>query len=241
MEFPTGMLGVALGTILLPSLSKSYTDNHDGEYSQLMDWGLRLTFILALPAAVALAVLAVPLVTSLFHYGQFSVQDVWMTRQALMAYSLGLLGLILVKVLAPGFYARQDIKTPVKIAIVTLCATQLMNLMFISPFKHAGLALSIGLGACLNAGLLFRALRRAKVYQPQPGWRVFFLKLGLAVVAMALILQVGMGSAEQWLQYHLAERFARLVALVMVGAATYFSVLWILGFRIKQYMRRTVA
>src|SRR5690606_28434530 len=116
MEFPTGLLGVALGTVLLPSLSKSFADKADGEYSQLLDWGLRLTFILALPAAVALAVLAVPLVTSLFHYGAFTDHDVWMTRQALMAYSLGLLGLILVKVLAPAFYSRQNIKTPVKIA-----------------------------------------------------------------------------------------------------------------------------
>jgi len=239
MEFPTGMLGVALGTILLPSLSKSYTDNHDGEYSQLMDWGLRLTFLLALPAAAALAVLAVPLVTSLFHYGQFTVQDVWMTRQALMAYSLGLLGLILVKVLAPGFYARQDIKTPVKIAIVTLCATQVMNLAFIIPLKHAGLALSIGLGACLNAGLLFRALRRAGIYQPQPGWHVFLFKLGVAVAAMALVLWFGMGEAEQWLHYRLPERFIRLAALVAAGAGAYFGVLWLSGFRVKEYMRRT--
>jgi putative peptidoglycan lipid II flippase len=241
MEFPTGMLGVALGTILLPSLSKSYTDNSDGEYSQLLDWGLRLTFILALPAAVALAVLAVPLIVSLFHYGQFSAQDVWMTRQALMAYSLGLLGLILVKVLAPGFYARQDIKTPVKIAIFTLFATQMMNLALIVPLKHAGLALSIGLGACLNAGLLFRALCRAGVYRPQPGWHAFLLKLGAAVAAMALVLWLGMGDAGHWLNYRLPERFIRLSLLVLAGAVTYFGVLWALGFRMQHFKRRTVA
>lgn len=238
MEFPTGMLGVALGTILLPSLSKSYADRLDGEYSQLMDWGLRLTFILALPAAAALAVLAVPLVASLFHYGQFSVHDVWMTRQALMAYSLGLLGLILVKVLAPGFYARQDIKTPVKIAIFTLFATQVMNLMFVWTLKHAGLALAIGLGACLNAALLFRALRRADIYQPQPGWHIFLLKVFLAVSAMVLVLWFGMGEASAWLQYHLVEKFVRLSLLVVAGAVTYFAMLWLFGFRMQQYMRR---
>ncbi len=155
MEFPTGLLGVALGTILLPSLAKHYSDQSPAEYSKLLDWGLRLTLMLALPAAAALAVLAVPLIATLFHYGQFSEHDVFMTRNALVAYSVGLLGLILVKVLAPGFYARQNIRTPVRIAIIALVATQAMNFALIGLLQHAGLALAIGLGACLNAGLLY--------------------------------------------------------------------------------------
>jgi putative peptidoglycan lipid II flippase len=240
MEFPTGMLGVALGTILLPSLSKSFAENADGEYSQLMDWGLRLTFILALPAAVALAVLAVPLVTSLFYYGAFTPHDMWMTRQALMAYSLGLLGLILVKVLAPAFYSRQNIKTPVKIALFTLAATQIMNLAFYRPLAHAGLALSIGLGACLNAGLLYYHLRKANVYQPQPGWILFMFKLLLAVTTMALILYVAAGASEVWLHYRAMQKLLHLAGLVLLGAATYFGVLWLLGIRIKDFMRRVV-
>jgi len=240
MEFPTGVMGVALGTILLPSLSKSYADKADGEYSKLMDWGLRLTFILALPAAVALAVLSVPLVASLFHYGAFSEHDVWMTRQALMAYSLGLIGLIMVKVLAPGFYSRQNIKTPVKIAIFTLLATQLMNLAFIGPLKHAGLALAIGLGACINAGLLYYHLRRAGVYQPQAGWFKFLFKLGLAVAAMALALGFAMGSSDVWLHYRLASKLTHLSTLILLGAVTYFGVLWLLGIRIKDFMHRAV-
>jgi putative peptidoglycan lipid II flippase len=201
MEFPTGVLGVALGTILLPSLAKSYADKADGEYSQLLDWGLRLTFILALPAAVALAVLSVPLVTGLFHYGAFSALDVEMTRQALMAYSLGLLGLILVKVLAPAFYSRQNIKTPVKIALFTLASTQLMNLAFIGPFKHAGLALAIGLGACMNAGLLYFYLRKANVFKPEPGWYAFMFKLTVAVGAMAVVLHLVAGPDTLWMTY----------------------------------------
>ena len=242
MEFPTGVMGVALGTILLPSLSKSYADKADGEYSKLMDWALRLTFILALPAAVALAVLSVPLVTSLFHYGAFSEHDVWMTRQALMAYSLGLIGLIMVKVLAPGFYSRQNIKTPVKIAIFTLCATQLMNVVFVFGFdlKHAGLALAIGLGACINAGLLYYHLRRAGVYQPQPGWLKFLLKLALAVTAMALVVGYATGPSELWLHYKVGPKLLHLSLLIMLGAATYFAVLWSLGIRIKDFMHRTV-
>ncbi len=240
MEFPTGLLGVALGTILLPSLAKTYADGMDGEYSRLLDWGLRLTFLLALPAAAALAVLAVPLIATLFQYGQFAANDLWMTRQALVAYSLGLLGLILVKVLAPGFYARQNIKTPVKIAVATLFATQFMNLVFIWPLKHAGLALAIGLGACLNAGLLYYHLRRDGIFRPQPGWPAFLAKLALAVAGMALLLWAGIGEQAAWLGYAAAEKFTRLILLVVAGAAAYFAVLWLLGFRLNDFRRRAV-
>ncbi len=238
MEFPTGMLGVALGTILLPSLSKTYADGVEGEYSKLLDWGLRLTFLLALPAAVALAVLAVPLVATLFKYGEFTAHDLWMTREALMAYSLGLLGLILVKVLAPGFYARQNIKTPVKIALFTLFATQAMNLMFVWHLRHAGLALAIGLGACMNAGLLFYHLRRGGIFQPQPGWGPFLMKLAIAVSLMAGVLWLAAGDAAHWLDYAATEKFLRLSVLVVTGAGTYFVALWAMGFRLNDFKRR---
>ncbi|MCB5186263.1 murein biosynthesis integral membrane protein MurJ [Methylobacillus gramineus] len=239
MEFPTGLLGVALGTILLPSLSKSVADKAEAEYSSLMDWGLRLTLILALPAAVALAVLSVPLVTALFHYGAFSEHDVWMTRQALMAYSLGLLGLILVKVLAPAFYARQNIKTPVKIAMFTLVATQLMNLVFIGPFKHAGLALAIGLGACINASLLYYHLRKAGTYQPQTGWGLFLLRLLFAVAVMAIALWWAAGDSSLWMHYHLLAKLSHLAGLVVLGAVVYFGSLWLLGLRMRDFMKRS--
>ena len=238
MEFPTGMLGVALGTILLPSLSKHYADQSPVEYSKLLDWGIRLILLLALPSAVALALLAVPLIATLFHYGQFTANDVWMTRQALLAYSVGLLGLILIKVLAPGFYARQNIKTPVKIAIFTLFATQAMNLMFVWQLKHAGLALAISLGACINAGLLFYHLRRADIYQPQPGWLKFILQVGAAVSVMAVVLWYGMGSADSWLTERFTARVLHLAWLVVAGAGSYFVTLWLSGVRLKQFMRR---
>jgi putative peptidoglycan lipid II flippase len=245
MEFPTGLLGVALGTILLPSLSKSVADKNDSEYSQLLDWGLRLTFMLALPAAVALAVLAVPLVTSLFKYGAFTAHDVIMTKTALMAYSLGLLGLILVKVLAPGFYSRQNIKTPVKIAIFTLIVTQLMSVFFVfgldlKAFKHAGLALAIGLGACVNAGLLFYHLRKDGFYQAQAGWSVFIIKLIIAVTIMGLAIYFAAGDEQLWLDYTLIEKMLRLVGLLLLGVVTYFGVLWIVGIRVQDFMRRIV-
>ena len=238
MEFPTGLLGVALGTILLPSLSKYYSSDATEQYSRLLDWGLRLTLLLALPAAVALALLAVPLISTLFRYGQFSIEDLWMTRQALVAYSIGLLGLILVKVLAPGFYARQNIRTPVKIAVITLVSTQLMNLALIGPLKHAGLALAIGLGACLNAGLLYYKLRQQRIYRPQPGWTVFFYKLALALALMAAVLWGAMGSDAWWLSATWQYRVAGLVGIVCLGSGVYFASLWLLGFRIEHFARR---
>ncbi len=237
MEFPTGILGVALGTILLPSLAKHYADASTDEYSRLLDWGLRLTLLLALPAALALAVLSVPLISTLFFYGKFSLHDLWMTREALLAYSLGLLGLIMVKVLAPGFYARQNIRTPVKIALFTLFATQLMNLAFIWHLKHAGLALSIGLGACLNAGLLFYHLRRHDIYHPQAGWLKFFLQVAAALAAMAAVLWFAMGAEEAWLRGGIVSRVAHLGWTVAAGAAAYFAALALFGVRLKDFIR----
>lgn len=240
MEFPAGMLGVALGTILLPSLSKHYVDQSGEEYSKLLDWGLRLTLLLALPAAAALALLAVPLIATLFYYGAFTPNDVWMTRRALVAYSVGLLGMIFVKVLAPGFYARQNIKTPVIIAIVTLAATQLMNLIFIWQLKHAGLALAIALGACLNAVLLYIYLRRSGAYRPQPGWPVFTLKVLLAIYVMAAVLWIASGVDAAWLAQTGADRAAKLAWVVMFGATAYFASLWVMGFRLTDFSRRAL-
>jgi len=238
MEFPTGLLGVALGTILLPSLAKHYSDQSAAEYSKLLDWGLRLTLMLALPAAVALAVLAVPLIATLFHYGQFSQHDVFMTRNALVAYSVGLLGLILVKVLAPGFYARQNIRTPVRIAIIALVATQAMNFAFIGFLQHAGLALAIGLGACLNAGLLYYKLRQFEIYAPQPGWAKFALKILLAIVAMGACLKFAAGPDAAWLAANGLAKIWRLTGVVLAGGVAYFAALWALGFRLRDFVQR---
>ncbi len=240
MEFPAGMLGVALGTILLPSLSKYHADAKPEEYSKLLDWGLRVTLLLALPAAAALAVLSIPLITALFHYGRFDANDVWMTRQALVAYSAGLVGMILVKILAPGFYARQNVITPVKIGVFTLVATQLMNLAFVWPLKHAGLALAIGLGACLNAGLLYAKLRQHRIYAPQPGWGAFALKVFAAVAAMAAALWFAMGADAWWLAAHWTMRLPALGALVALGMLVYAACLAAFGFRLRDFSRRGV-
>ena len=238
MEFPSGMLGAALGAILLPSLAKYHASENFDEYSHLLDWGLRLTLLLAAPAALALALIAVPLITTLFHHGAFSTNDVFMTRDALVAYSAGLLGLILVKVLAPGFYARQNIRTPVKIALLTLCVTQALNLALIGVLKHAGLALAISLAACLNAFLLYRGLRRHGIYRPQPGWAMFCGKLALALAVMGVALWLGAGEPAGWLRWTLAQRLLRLGPLVALGASAYFATLWLAGFRLADFKRR---
>jgi putative peptidoglycan lipid II flippase len=194
--------------------------------------------LLALPAAAALAMLAMPLIATLFHYGAFRAEDAWMTRQALLAYSIGLLGMILVKILAPGFYARQNVVTPVKIGLVTLVATQLMNLALIVPLRHAGLALAIGLGACLNAALLLHHLRRQGIYAPQPGWIAFALKVALAVMAMSVALHLAAAPAAWWLDSHWQSRVPALAGLVVLGAAIYGACLAALGFRLRDFSRR---
>ena len=238
MEFPAALLGVALGTILLPSLSKAHTEGDQEEYSALLDWGLRLIFLLALPAAVMMLTISTPMAAVLFHYGKFSAQDVAMTGQAVIAYGIGLIGLILVRVLAPGFYAKQDIKTPVKIAVCVLIATQAMNALFVPFFAHAGLALAIGLGGCINAVFLYWGLRRRGIYAPLAGWLPFFLKL---LCALALLAGVSWWVASQfdWIALQ-ADPLVRVGALCLVMVccgAVYFGALLALGFRVRDFKR----
>lgn len=240
MELPSGVLGVALGTILLPTLAKTYANKDREEYSRILDWGLRLCFLLVLPCTLGLAILAEPLTVALFQYGKFSATDAAMTQQALIAYSVGLLAIIMVKVLAPGFYAQQNIRTPVKIAVFTLVCTQLFNLVLIGPLAHAGLALAISLGACLNAGLLFWKLRTQQLFQPQPGWAVFLLKLVLAAGLMSGVLLAGMHYLPAWVEGNMLERLMRLMALIMAGVVTYFGCLYLCGFRPRQFARKAL-
>lgn len=237
MEFPSGLLGAALGTILLPSLSRLNAQGKGEEYGALLDWGLRLTFLLAAPAALGLALLATPLVSTLFQHGAFTADDVLRTREALVAYSVGLLALILVKVLAPGFYARQNVRTPVRIALISLATTQCLNLALTGWLAHAGLALSISLAACLNALLLFRGLRQGGIYQPQPGWPAFLGRLGLALAVMGGCLALSAGSDAFWLGSEFASRLLRLSWVIALGAIAYFATLWMTGFRPADFRR----
>ncbi|HYD62597.1 MAG TPA: murein biosynthesis integral membrane protein MurJ [Noviherbaspirillum sp.] len=241
MEFPTALLGVALGTILLPSLSKAHADANHEEYSSLLDWGLRLTFLLALPSAVGLLTLSEPLTATLFHYGKFDSESVVMTGRALIAYGVGLIGLIVVKILAPGFYAKQDIRTPVKIGIGVLIATQLMNLLFVQWIQHAGLALSVGVGACLNAAFLYWGLRRKGIYKALPGWGLFLVKL---TGALFLLAGVALWTASNFdwiaMQDRPLQRVGALALVMLACGVSYFGALIAMGFRFRDFKRVSV-
>jgi putative peptidoglycan lipid II flippase len=239
MEFPAGVLGVALSTILLPNLSKSFSSKNTTDYSNLINWGLRLGLLLAVPAAIALAILAIPLISTLFHYGAFTVKDILMTQYALIAYSIGLVGLILIKILAPAFYAQQNVKTPVKIALFTLFCTQFMNLIFIGYLKHTGLALAIGLGACINAGLLFYHLKKGGVFKLNKGWIIFLIKIFFSAFVMAIGLYFFKGSIDLWINYSAFSRFAHLIILISFGATLYFITLRLCRLDITEFFKKT--
>ncbi len=239
MEFPTALLGVALGVVLLPQLSAAKGRDDAEGFSAMVDWGLRLVLVLALPCALALLIFPQGLVAVLYHYGAFSAVDLAMTVRALQGYGVGLLGLVAIKVLAPAFYARQDIRTPVKIAIGVLVATQAMNLVLVPHLGHAGLALSIGLGALVNAGLLLAGLLRRGVFRPQPGWGRFILQVAAANVLLGAALGWA-ALAVDWVGLQAAWAWrAGAVAAVLAGVALlYFGALALLGLRPRQFVRR---
>ena len=238
LEFPSALLGVALGTVLLPSLVKHHGVADPAAYSRLLDWGLRVSLLLAAPAAVALALLAVPIISTLFWHGDsFTRHDVMMTRHALIAYSVGLVGLILVKVLAPGFYARQNVRTPVQVAVFTLVMTQVFNAAFVPWLGHAGLALSISVGALLNAGLLWFLMQRSGDFRPEPGWAAFLVKLAVALYMMGGAIWYTMGRESSWFEITAAARAAKLTLVILAGSAAYFASLGIMGLRLREFSR----
>jgi putative peptidoglycan lipid II flippase len=239
MEFPTALLGVALGTVLLPGLSRASAERRAEDYSRLLDWGLRLSCLIALPAALGLAVLAEPIVSILYEGQRFTSRDTTQTALALIGYAVGLFGLITVKILAPGFYAKGDIRTPVKIAVGVLIATQAANLVLVPWFAHAGLALSISLGALANAALLFAGLRRRGLYQPQPGWGGFAVRVAIALALLAVLLWLAhgrwdvVGAGRPFL-----ERAVRLALLIGAAMGLYGGALFAFGFRLRDFSLR---
>lgn len=242
MEFPTALAGVALGVVLTPLLAAAKAgDLEQGrEFSGLLDWGLRLVMLLALPCAVALLVFAEPLTAVLYHYGRFRASDVLQTAAAVQGYGLGLIGIVAIKVLAPGFFARQDLRTPVRIAIVVLIVTQLLNLVLVPQLGAAGLAASIGLGALLNAGWLYVGLRRCGAYRPGPGWWGFATKLVLAAAAMGAVLGVA-ASQLDWLGMDKLLRAGWMAVCLSGASALYLGLLLVLRVDLRQLMRRRAA
>lgn len=239
MEFPTALLGVALGVVLLPQLSSAQAKGDMAAYSGMLDWGLRLVLLLALPCAVALLVFPNALISVLYHYGAVTPRDVQQATFALMGYGVGLMGLVGVKVLAPGFYARQDTRTPVKIAVTVLALTQVMNAIFVPLLGHAGLALSIGLGATINALWLWVGLRRRGAYVPAPGWASFTLRVVLASAALGVLLWWA-GQHFDWtgLGVHKWTRIGLVAAFLAGAAIVYFGSLVALGIKLREFARR---
>jgi len=238
MEFPLGVFGIALSTVILPGLSRQHAQASPLEFSATMDWALRLAVVVGLPAAAGLFILAVPMLTTIFQYGEFSGRDVEMSAYALMAYALGLMGFILVKVFAPGFFARQDTRTPVRVGVIALVVNMVLNVAFVVPMvmlefpaPHMGLALATACSAFLNALLLYVGLRRQAAYTPGAGWALLLLRVLAANAAMLALLVYYRGPAAEWLALGWLDRAWRLAALIGAAALSYFLVLAMTGLR----------
>lgn len=245
VELPLALFGVAIGTVILPKLSKDYAKSETGEFNATMDWALRLALIIALPAMFGLLVLAVPILATVINYGAFTWHDVQMSSLSLMTYALGLPAFILVKVLAPGFYSRQDTKTPVKIGIIAVFSNMLLSLFIVLPWflsgkegAHAGLALAVALAGYVNAGLLFYKLRRENIFEAESGWLIFLLKVFSASVIMAVLLLLVMPDQLWWQASNGWWRLVTLFGLIALAVLSFFVALQVLGLRVKALLKR---
>ena len=233
MEFPLAIFGIALATVMLPDLSKSVARGDMENYNKTLDWALRWVFLIATPSMLGLIMLAGPILATLFHHGEFGDNDVMMSARSLIAYAFGLLGFVLIKVLASGYFSRQDTRTPVKIAAVAMITNMVLNLILIWHLAHAGLALATSLAALLNAALLYRGLRKQGVFNLQPGWRSFLLRISLAGGCMVLLLWWGSGTLSDWLNMAILERALHLFGWIIAGIVVYFGGLIVIGFRLQ--------
>jgi putative peptidoglycan lipid II flippase len=231
MEFPVGVLGVALGTVILPTLSRRHAENSPEAFSHTLDWALRLNILFGLPAAVGLFLLAGPVLATLFFSAAFDHHDVEMATRSLMAYAPGLVAIMLIKVLAPGFYGRQDTKTPVRIGIIAMGVNMVLNIILVFPLDHAGLALATTLSSILNAYLLYHALRKGGIYTPTAGWAVLLSRALAATLVMAALLWWGAGDIGEWLVGSGTSRVWWLTGLIASAILVYFLTLLILGVR----------
>lgn len=240
LEFPLGVFGVALSTVILPNLSRKFASQNPQGFSATLDWALRLALIVTLPAALGLVLLASPILVTLFYSEAFELNDVHMSALSLSAYAVGLPAFIAVKVLAPGFYARQDTKTPVRIAITSMVSNMVLNLIFVVTLlalefrgPHTGLALASSVAAYINAGLLYRMLRRQGAYQPEPGWGRVILAVTAGCAAMVALLVWQTGALPLWAEAPATVRATRLSVLVIVGALVYAAATLAAGLRLR--------
>lgn len=231
MEFPLGVFGVALATVILPDLSRQFAQGAMEKFSRMLDWALRWTLLISVPAALGLIVLAEPMLTTIFQYGEFAQRDVDMATRSLIAYAFGLSGFILVKIFASGYFSRQDMKTPVKVAVIAMFSNIVLNLLLVIPLAHAGLALATSIAAYINAGLLFYYIQKREAYRIQPGWRKFLLQMLAACLAMVAVLGFAVPAVEAWLQWDVYSRIMQLLLWIAAGMLTYVAGLWLCGLR----------
>lgn len=238
MEFPLGIFGIALATVLLPNLSRNHAAQAADDFGKTLDWALRLVVLIVTPATLGLMLLSGPLLTTLFYGGQFSARDVEQSTFSLAAYSAGLMGFTMVKVLAPGYFARQDTATPVRVGLIALGSTMVLNVLLVVPWAltgglapHAGLALTTSLGSFINSGLLYRGLRRAGVLTPGPGWGQFLLRVGVAAGVMAVLLLSFTPPTGAWLAAGFWTRCLWLAVAVGGASLLYFAALLAVGLR----------
>ena len=237
MEFPLGIFGIALATVILPALSDTHHSRTREEFSALLDWAIRWVALIGLPASIALILLSDALVATLFQYGEFTAWDVEMASKSLVAFSIGLPGLILIKVLAPGFFARQDTRTPARVAVISVVVNILVSLILIKPLAHVGLALAVTVSAYVNSGMLYYILRKQGTYQLQPGWAVYLSKVVFATTGMGAVLYFGAGDLHWWTDGNLLQRIGRLTILILSGAAVYFALVFAFRVPVKQMLK----
>jgi len=231
MEFPLGVFGVAISTVILPNLSKHHATQSKDEFSLTLDWALRCVLLVGLPAAVVIAVMSGPLLSTLFQYGKFDGHAVEMASKSLTMFAIGIAPFMLIKILAAGFYAKQDMRTPVKIGIMAMIANMVLNLIFIWQLKHAGIALATSLSAVLNTGFLYYFLRQSDIYTPRAGWKFFAFRLLFANLLLAVWLWFGAGELQEWITHHAAWRVLHLAGLLVSAVVVYFAGLWLAGIR----------
>lgn len=232
-ELPLGAFGIAIGTVILPALSRQHAGEDPKAFAKTLDWAVRMVLLVGVPAALALLLLAEPLIATLFHYGAMTERDVVQAAGALRAYALGVMTFMLIKVLAPGFFARQDMKTPVKIAVTCMIVNMGLNLILIWPLAHVGLALATSLSAVLNAGLLWWGLRKAGIFQAQPGWTGFSIRLVLACIAMSAVVLWLVPGVEQWFAWEWQQKTLEMAILVTAGIAAFIVMLLVTGMRMR--------
>jgi putative peptidoglycan lipid II flippase len=237
VELPLGIFGIAIATVVLPSLSRKHADKSLADFAAMLDWAFRMVLLIAIPASLALILLAQPLIITLFQGQNFSVDDVTKVTSSLQAYTLGLVAFMSIKVFAPGYYSRQDTRTPVRIGILAMVANMVMNilLVFVLDFAHTGLALATSLAAILNATLLLLGLIRQKVFQFQPGWPVFLLRMAVANVLMSAFLWQVAGDWRAWLDWPLWTRIGWMSVLTVGGLLIYAESLYVSGVRLRHF------